>query len=104
MIVPVEGPGGTRLKVLEAMASRLPVVSTETGVAGLKVTDGEHAVVGKTPKDLAQGALDLLSSPKKREAVGDAGYRFVKKYFDWSIIVGLHEKIYNEITKKTLKG
>lgn len=103
MIVPVEGPGGTRLKVLEAMASRLPVVSTETGVAGLKVTDGEHAVVGKTPKDLADGALKLLSSPVRQKAVGEAGHLFVKKYFDWSIIVGLHEKIYNEITGKIKK-
>ena len=103
MIVPVEGPGGTRLKVLEAMASRLPVVSTETGVAGLKVTDGVHAVVGKTPLDLANGALTLLTSAKKRESIGEAGYRFVKNYFDWSIIVGLHEQIYKEITTKKKK-
>lgn len=101
MLVPVEGPGGTRLKVLEAMASSLPVVSTKTGVAGLGVTNGTHALVGDTPEDLAEGALTLLNDKKLMNKIGREGYSFVKNLFDWKIIVGLHEKIYKEITKHT---
>lgn len=97
MLVPVEGPGGTRLKVLEAMASGLPVVSTSTGVAGLGVVKGTHALVSSSSKDLAQQVVTLLKNPKKANSIGDEGRKFVKKYFDWSVIVGIHNRIYKEL-------
>lgn len=97
MVVPVEGPGGTRLKVLEAMASGLPVVSTTTGVAGLAVKPGKHALVSQKSEELAEGVVTLLKNPKRASAIGMAGKKFVEKYFDWSVIVGIHNRIYKEL-------
>ncbi len=97
MVVPVEGPGGTRLKVLEAMASGLPVVSTETGVAGLGVEAGKHALVSRTSINMAKQVVLLLKRPVKARTIGNAGKKFVEKYFDWSVIVGIHNRIYKEL-------
>lgn len=99
MVVPVEGPGGTRLKVLEAMASGLPVVSTQTGVAGLGIEDGRHVLVSKSHKDLAEKVVRLLSHPDESRKLGVAGQEFVKKHFDWKIIIDIHDRIYNELVK-----
>lgn len=97
MVVPVEGPGGTRLKVLEAMASGIPVVSTQTGMAGLGVTDGTHVLVSRDSDDLAQKVVDLLKEKALAKKIGEEGRKFVKKHFDWSIIVGIHNRIYKEL-------
>ncbi len=99
MVVPVEGPGGTRLKVLEAMASGLPVVSTQTGVAGLGIEDGKHVLVSKSHKDLADKVVRLLTNPDQSRKLGIAGQEFVKKHFDWKIIIDIHDRIYNELVK-----
>jgi glycosyltransferase involved in cell wall biosynthesis len=99
MVVPLKGPGGTRLKVLEAMASNLPVVSTSTGVEGLNLTPGKHAIVTDSPKDLASQTVRLLKNKKLLVKIGEEGYRFVKQNFDWKQIVKLHSEIYDKAQK-----
>ena len=104
MVAPIKGAGGTRLKILEAMASGLPVVSTNIGVAGLKVKDGENALIADTPEELAEKALQLLNDPKKAEEIGEKGRQHVKKYFDWMTIVKLHDPIYESLMRKNGKN
>ena len=96
LITPIRGPGGTRLKVLEAMASGLPVVSTPVGVAGLGVTPGENALVGKTPSELAALAIKVLKNRSLAERIGVNGREFVAKNFDWKSIVAKLEDVYDK--------
>ena len=63
-VVPLRSGGGTRLKVLEAMAAGIPVVSTRFGVAGLAVRDGEHALLADTPAELAAAASRLIEDTR----------------------------------------
>lgn len=102
MVAPIKGSGGTRLKVLEAMAAGLPIVSTSTGVAGLNLTNGQHALISDTADDLAKDTIRLLNNPKLAEKIGKEGQKFVKKNFDWKEIVKLHEPIYEDIVHKSL--
>lgn len=99
MVAPIKGAGGTRLKVLEAMAAGLPIVSTSIGMAGLGVSDGKHAIIADTYEQIANEAVNLLNDDKKAEKIGQAGREFVKKNYDWKAIVKLHEPIYEEVTK-----
>lgn len=99
MVAPIKGAGGTRLKILEAMASGLPVVSTKIGVAGLGVKDKVNILIADTPQGLAQKAVKLLKDRDLSEKIGKMGQTHVKKYFDWESIVKLHDPIYEELTK-----
>ena len=100
MVAPIKGSGGTRLKILEAMASGLPVVSTSVGVAGLKVSSGDNVLISDTYEGLAKHALRLLENPHLSEKIGKNGQEFVRKYFDWKEIVKLHDPIYEKVIKK----
>lgn len=98
LVTPIKGPGGTRLKVLEAMASALPVVSTPVGVAGLGIVAGQEALVGKDPVELASLTVKLLEDPEFAAKIGGQGRRFVAKNFDWKSIVTKLEEVYVETT------
>src|ERR1041385_4067086 len=57
-VVPLNVGGGSRLKILEAMAAGVPVVSTTLGAEGLDVSDGENILLAETTAQLAQGILN----------------------------------------------
>lgn len=94
MVTPIRGAGGTRLKVLEAMAAGLPIVSTSVGVAGLGITAGKHALVSDSASGMAEEAVRLLKDSRLARKIGEAGKQFVRNKFDWKVIVKLHDKIY----------
>lgn len=62
-IVPIRAGGGTRIKILEAFAHRVPVVSTTIGAEGLDTIDGEHLLMGDDAESLARACLRVKSSP-----------------------------------------
>jgi glycosyltransferase involved in cell wall biosynthesis len=64
VLAPIRAGGGTRIKILEAMSFRRPVVSTSLGVEGLEVTDGEHALIGDTAEGFSSQCLRLVSDPR----------------------------------------
>ncbi len=100
MVAPIKGSGGTRLKILEAMAAGLPVVSTSVGVAGLNLENGKDVLIGDTVEDLAEKAITLLGDKKLARRIGQSGKEHVSKHFDWESIVKLHDPIYNELLAK----
>jgi glycosyltransferase involved in cell wall biosynthesis len=69
---PCPASSGPKVKVLEAMAHGLPVVTTPSGVEGLVVQDGEGALVVH-PKHFAKGLTELLLSPERRADLGRSG-------------------------------
>jgi glycosyltransferase involved in cell wall biosynthesis len=99
MVTPIRGSGGTRLKILEALAAGLPVVSTSVGVAGLGLKNKQEALIDDTMAGLADETIRLLKDPKLSKQIGNAGREFVKKNFDWKVIGKLHDKIYAQVTK-----
>lgn len=104
MVAPIKGAGGTRLKILEAMAAGLPVVSTQIGVAGLRLTDGRDVLIAEGPDDMARKALMLLKDKALAQKIGESGQMRVRKYFDWQHIVKLHDPVYKELRERYGKG
>lgn len=96
LVTPIRGPGGTRLKVLEAMASGLPVVSTPVGVAGLGIEEGKHALVSSNMDDLSELVISLLKDKSKAMKIGKEGKEFVRKNFDWRSIVNKLNEAYSQ--------
>lgn len=87
-IVPLRSGGGTRLKILEAMAHGIPVVSTGVGAEGLGLSSDE-IVFADTPAELAARSLELLADPVRARALAAAARRRVAADFAWEGI-GAH--------------
>jgi glycosyltransferase involved in cell wall biosynthesis len=80
-IVPLRYGSGTRLKILESFAHRVPVVSTAIGAEGLHVEDGIHLLVADDPDAFAAACQRLLTEPDLRKRLVDAAEeRYLKSY------------------------
>jgi polysaccharide biosynthesis protein PslH len=73
-IVPLRIGGGTRLKIYEAMAAGVPVVSTSVGAEGLPVTHGENVLLADEPEAFAEACLELLADAAKRQRISAKAY------------------------------
>jgi glycosyltransferase involved in cell wall biosynthesis len=82
-VVPVLAGSGTRLKILEAWAAGLPVVSTTLGAEGLGARDGESLLLADSGPAFAEAVSRLLACTELRERVGAAGRRLLEKEFTW---------------------
>lgn len=82
-IAPLLVGSGTRLKILEALAMRKAVVSTEVGCEGLSVESGKHLVVATQPEAFAQAVVYLLKHPEMRVQLGAAGRLLVEAEYNW---------------------
>jgi glycosyltransferase involved in cell wall biosynthesis len=83
MVLPLSVGGGTRIKVFEAMAAGLAVVSTPTGVEGLPVVHEEHAWIASPGTSFTEGVLHVLSKPDVRQTMARRGRELVEAEFGW---------------------
>lgn len=83
-VVPLRVGGGTRLKVLDAMAQGKAIVSTSLGAEGIDVRDGEHLILADEAEDFANRIIDLLQRPDERLRLGDAARRQVEANYSWA--------------------
>ncbi len=93
-VVPLRVGGGTRLKVLEAMAMGRALVSTTLGVEGLAVADGRELCLADEPEAFAQTVAELLGDEARRQALGRAARAFVERGCGWEAIGPLLEAVY----------
>lgn len=96
-IAPIYGPGGTRLKILAAMASGLPIISTKTGVEGLGVEDGTHALVADSMPQFAQKIQLILNNPGLYSSLREKAYQLAKESYSWSSISQKLEVVYRKV-------
>ena len=86
-VVPLLGGGGTRLKILEALALGTPVVSTSKGAEGLDVQNERHLLIADNPQDFADSLIRLLKDPELRNQLGENGRRLVQEKYDWQSVM-----------------
>ena len=99
LVTPIKGPGGTRLKILEAMASALPVVTTTVGAEGLGVKNGREALISDNLEGLIDSAVKVLKDSDTAKKLGDAGRKFVEENYTWKVSANKLDRIYGEIVK-----
>jgi glycosyltransferase involved in cell wall biosynthesis len=80
-VVPLLTGGGTRIKILEAFAHSVPVVSTTVGAEGLEVVDGQHLVLADDPGVLAAQVCRLLNSAGERDRLIAAGQALLGEHY-----------------------
>jgi glycosyltransferase involved in cell wall biosynthesis len=85
-VVPLWNGGGTRLKILEALAAGCPVVSTSLGAEGLDLQDEEHLLIADSAEAFASQVVRALASPELRESLAQRGQERVALRYDWGPI------------------
>jgi glycosyltransferase involved in cell wall biosynthesis len=81
MVVPLRAGGGMRVKILNAWAQGIPVVSTTLGCEGIAATPGQDILIGDTPEEFAAAALSLLNDSDLAERMAtQARHTVVEKY------------------------
>jgi polysaccharide biosynthesis protein PslH len=86
-VAPLRMGGGTRFKLLEAMALGRPVVSTTIGAEGFAVQSGRELLLADTPADFARAVLEILADASLADRLARAGRALVEAQYDWSAIV-----------------
>jgi glycosyltransferase involved in cell wall biosynthesis len=98
-LAPLRFGGGSKLKVLEAMAAGLPLISTPEGLSGLSVSDRVEVRVGANPAALADAIVQTVSEPDAARRLGEAGRKYVSERFDWSRAAQQLEAVYAEMIR-----
>ncbi len=97
-IIPLRAGGGTRLKILEAMAYGRPVVSTSLGCEGLEVEDGKHLLIADSPQEFAEKTILLLTNNDLQQMLINNARELVEQVYDWDIIaqhaLHMYEKLH----------
>lgn len=83
---PLSAGSGTKLKILEAMAMGLPVVTTAIGAEGLNIEQGRHAIVTDDEETFITAIADLLADPARASEIGRAGREFVESHFSMDTV------------------
>jgi polysaccharide biosynthesis protein PslH len=86
VLVPMRSGAGTRLKVLDGLASGRPLLTTTMGAEGVTLHDGEHALLADGAEAFAAAALRLLADPEERARIGAAGRALAEEVYDWGVI------------------
>lgn len=100
LIAPIRVGGGTSFKILEAMASGLPVVTTTLGATGLKVSRGKELLIGNTEEELVQAVDILIKSYKKRSEIAKDARRTIEREYAWDNIAKALDRVWYETAKK----
>lgn len=100
LVTPIKGPGGTRLKILEAMASALPVVTTTVGAEGLGVRNGREALIRNDLDELAKSAINIIENPQEAKRLGVLERKFVEENYTWERSAEKLDRIYSGIVAK----
>lgn len=85
-IVPLRTGGGTRLKILEAMAAKVPVISTTLGAEGLAVSAGQNILIADSESSWMEAFAALSASEERWNAVASAGRSLVESRYDWQVL------------------
>jgi glycosyltransferase involved in cell wall biosynthesis len=105
VVAPLRIGGGTRLKILEAMAMAAPVVSTSLGAEGLAVTHGRDVLVADTAEAFAAEVVRVLRDDALGAELGSAGRRLVEGSYDWRAAARVLEALYRRaIPARRLSG
>jgi len=97
-VVPLIYGAGIQNKILEAMATGTPVVTTSKALTSLEVRPNIDILVGDTAEDFSMKVLDLVGNPALQRSIGNEGLNYVQRNHHWKTIVFQLADIYMQVT------
>ncbi len=104
LVVPVRAGSGMRVKILEAFARGIPMVSTRIGVEGIDARDGEHLLVADEPSEFAAAVVRLLRDPTEAARLARAGRELAEARYDWRTALAGLDEVYPPLDRQTGVG
>lgn len=99
-VVPLRIGGGSRLKILEALAMQKAIVSTTIGAEGLTLASGRDLLIADEPASFASHVIALFDDPERRASLGKNGYETVRATYDWKSVARLQLVAWQEAIKR----
>jgi len=103
-VCPIIDGGGSRLKLLDAMAMGKAIVSTTTGAEGLRYTAGKEMMIADSPADFAAAVEMLLRTPQRRRALSVSARKLAVERYGWESIGRSLERAYASAVRSPLDG
>ncbi len=94
MVVPVRAGGGMRVRILEAFAYAMPVVTTTIGLEGIHAEPERDVLVADTASDFAKRVVELLEDTSLQEKLSTNGRRLAETKYDWQVVLSAMKPIY----------
>jgi glycosyltransferase involved in cell wall biosynthesis len=96
-IAPLRSGGGTRLKILDALAAVRPIVTTTVGCEGLDVIDGVHVLVADDTDNFAERTVQLLRDRDLNRRIATQGRAFVEQRYDWRTLGAKYAQLLTDV-------
>jgi glycosyltransferase involved in cell wall biosynthesis len=94
MVVPVRAGGGMRVRILEAFAYAMPVVTTTIGLEGIQAEIENDVLIADTAEDFAKRSIELLENAVLREKLSANGRILAEMKYDWQVVLSAMDPIY----------
>jgi glycosyltransferase involved in cell wall biosynthesis len=104
IVVPLRLGGGTRLKIVEAMAKGKAVISTRIGAEGIDVVDGESALLSDEPRGFANHVENVLADAALADRLGKAARKLAVDRYSWAALTANLERFYDELARTPAKS
>ena len=101
-VVPLRIGGGTRLKILQALAMRKAVVSTSIGCEGLDLQPDEHLLIADESQPFAESTIRLIRDRSLRNRISESGGALVRERYNWDVIVETLDLAYRRLIRNIL--
>ena len=100
LIVPLRIGGGSRLKILEALAAGTPVVSTRVGAEGLELTPARDLLIADSHDELVKAALSAIRQPEELADTAESGRRQVLAHYSWDLLANRLENVWHAVARE----
>jgi glycosyltransferase involved in cell wall biosynthesis len=95
VVIPVRVGSGMRVRILEALAQGLPVVTTTIGLEGINASPGRDILVGDSPEEFSKELTRLILQPELQKSLAENGRQLVERCYDWQIVLKTMDQIYS---------
>lgn len=97
LLAPIRNGRGTKYKILEAMATKTPIVGTRLAIEGINITSGKEAYVASNAQELAEKTVKVLKNPKIGAQLAQNAYSLVAGDYNWRKISGKLDEVYRKV-------